>query len=268
MILQDYYLSYKECADTVDWRNQTVSELCDNYIKHEKDILKANAYLSAIVLKYWNKISFYFQKGYPVVTAEQAYEWVVDSIQNTLKNRPWLDEQSKLYQDSNAPDKCINVGILHERANWYQATNRDKRVLNYTIKSLDEMKEEINYEEKTFDNTEDNITRIDKDVVLKYFIRKEYFISFLVDIICNYDCYKLNREGKYVLNKHKLNKHLLDIKTDEYIKHFSDYYDIDEKQVRLAADLIVLKPSMVQDKIKRSLYQLKHDDIIHLYRGY
>lgn len=268
MILESYYQSYKSCAESIDWVNTSVFDLCDEYIKNEKDILISNMYLSAIILKYWNKISFYCYKGHPVVKAEDAYEWLVNSILNTLKNRPWQDPNSKLYRDNKAPDKCINVGILHERANWYQASNRDKRSVNYVINSLDELRETINYEKPSNESYEDKVTTIDKELVIKYFAAKKYFISFLVDILCNGNCKLGNYTNIQDLHLSRLCQAIMDIQDELYLNYFSKHYGIDVNQVKLAAEYLKLKPSEIKEKIKRSLHELKHDEIVHAYRGY
>ena len=111
-MLSEYRQMYEQSASLLEgWRQKSKSELCRGYNEHENDSYLADAYFSAIVLKYWNTISSYYSRNTYIATMEECYNWVVDSILYALKTRKWADPTTKLGQDPNGADKAINRKI-------------------------------------------------------------------------------------------------------------------------------------------------------------
>ena len=141
-MLTEYRQMYEQSASFIEnWKSKSKSELCRGYIENEHHPLLADAYFSAIVLKYWNMISRYYNRNTYIATLEDCYNWVIDSILYVLKTRKWADPTTKLGQDPNGADKAINRKIKCTWLTYCQSLNKDKRRINVDLLSLDGIQE-------------------------------------------------------------------------------------------------------------------------------
>ena len=125
-MLDEYKNLYCECANNYikGWKQIDKNQLCNLYIEHENDSKLSQAYLSAIIYKYWKLIPKFYSISYNVVQPEDVYEWLLSSILYALKHRSWLKKDSSIYMDKNGPDKVINRCMKCRRFTYYQAINR------------------------------------------------------------------------------------------------------------------------------------------------
>jgi hypothetical protein len=93
-----------------DWRSVDRNYLCFKCCEYEnKDDTLFNAYLSAIIVRYWHLIKSNLFRGKGAYSCQDCYNWLIDSILGTLKTKSWLNPDSSLFNDPLAPDKSINV---------------------------------------------------------------------------------------------------------------------------------------------------------------
>ena len=85
---------YERSADAIsNWRDIDKNELCRLYCANENNPC-GEAYLSALICKYWNNIYKYYNQSQGYATLEDCYDIVIDAIQNIIRRRPWEDEKS------------------------------------------------------------------------------------------------------------------------------------------------------------------------------
>ena len=228
-MLNDYKEHCKASADLIlkNWASMSKNELCRAYIEHEQDTELANAYFSALLYKYWNLIPKFHAQSYNVAEPEEVYNWLVDSISYALKHRRWTDKDSNIYQDNTGPDKVINRRMKCARLTYYQFLNRKKRKQDFDTLSLDQLQEDHN---DNLDLIDPNDSLNDASIDLKEFIRecfykKDYFLAFLLNIICTESVF-----DNHKFNYKKVVKYLKKI-DETYCKGFAYLYDIDEALV-------------------------------------
>lgn len=228
-MLNDYKDHCKANADLIlkNWTSMSKNELCRAYVEHEHESELANAYFSALLYKYWNLIPKFHAQSSNVAEPEEVYNWLVDSISYALKHRRWTNSDSNIYQDSTGPDKVINRRMKCARLTYYQFLNRKKRKQDFDTLSLDQLQEDYNDNLDLIDpNNTLNDTSIDlKEFIKESFYKKDYFLAFLLNIICTENVFD-DQEISY----RKIVKYFK--KVDKaYCKGFAHLYDIDESLV-------------------------------------
>lgn len=225
------------------------NELVLKAIEHENDHL-FEAYLSAIVLRYWNKIDSYYNKCKLVVSPEDVHSWVVGGILYAIKYQPWQNENGSIYNDPTGPDKVINRFIESRRVTFYQQLNRYNRKINSAILSLDTLTEDF------FDSVaptyEDNYNVEAEDLVLKYFNQMDYFTAFMLDAIIV--------EGYLIPdNAKKLVTYLINY-NENSCKNFSNRYNIPLEKVIDASKYVTnLSRFRVKSKVENTINKLKYN---------
>ena len=233
-MLTTYKKSYERCADlfiTENWRKMNKNDLVNRYVEVEKDPQLANAYMSAIICRYWGAINKYYNSSYKSVDVQTCYEWLIQAILWAVQHKKWLEPGNKLQNDPNGPDKVINRCIMSVRLGFFQSSNTDKRRQNFGLDSLEGVEES---EAKAalvpaFESEElDEGTLSVRQLVDNAFDRKDYATAFVIDNIINYDVFKAVRDEEGVLhntfNKKKL-LHLLRAMNYNYCKTFAYYYN-------------------------------------------
>ena len=242
-MLEAYRKLYEQCADAIpDWKKINKNDLANKYLKFKDDPHFANAYLSALILKYWGALNKYKLRSFRSAEDETFLEWLVGAILRALRDHKWTDPSNKLYGDPNGPDKVINRCIISERLIWYQSANTDKRRLNFQATSIENLNDLLGessplpvYEEDGCDASTLDI----KYLVRKFFNQREYATAFAIDGIINYDTFERTKdeEGKYLIqfNKKKLMRHLGKL-GEPFCKAFASQFNIPITQVRCAAE--------------------------------
>lgn len=227
-MLEEIKKSYEILADFIPgWKTVDKNELVNKYIENENNEYEAESYLSAIVCRYWYNIGKYYNQSRNSVSVEECYDWLIHAITYSLEKRKWLDPNSALYKDPAGPDKCINRCIDSARRIFYQASNMDKRKINYMSKvSIDQQIED-------FDDQNDYI--IDEtptpaaiyqsqntvEVLVAYNLaRKDILAGIIVDLLAYGDCLK-----DHSPNTKKLVKELSHL-SDSYYEQFKRKYNV------------------------------------------
>lgn len=265
-MLDEYKQIYIECANLIpDWRKLSKSELANLYIENENEAT-ANSYFSALMCKYWNLIgSYYYKQHVKIATENDCYNWLVDGIRYALDKRVWQDSNNALYDDPKGPEKAMTVCITSERATFFQYTQHDKRSLNYTLLSLNQLEE--NSSDGFFIPYEDKYETIQSYVnenVKKFFENKDYFVSFFIDALFNADIL-VDKSGlhNYNVNINRFSKYVKEV-TNEYLYRFSLEYNIEVDKVIDAFSYIQNMPHYrLHYNISRVINMLKNDDVFY-----
>lgn len=259
---------YEQKADLIPgWRKMSKNLLVNSYIQYEHDPKYADAYMSAIICRYWGAISKYYNSSKNSVTVEECYDWLIRSILYAIQRRDWLDPNNKLYTDPNAPDKVINRVIISTRLGFFQSSNTHKRKCNYGTKSFEGMLEENPESEDSILGNEDCQEEEGwwdiKNLVQKAFKEKDYVKALMVDSIVYYDVFDRERgaDGYWYsqFNPKKLSRHLRNA-GQRYCKTFAETYGVQEQEVQMAVqECKELSRTRLYTAIRRNLKALQKD---------
>lgn len=251
-MLEEYKNLYQQCADRLDfdWRNANKNDLCRQYVENHDERV-----LSAIICRYWKNIDKYYAQSRFVATPEDCYDWLIRSVMYALNSAVWLNPKHKLYGDKNAPDKTINRVLKCTRFTFYQQLNYDKRKVHSDLLSTESLFNESSDNEPEY---YEDYSLLDIQQVVKWlFAEKDYFTAILIDIIAYHDSFSLSENNEYTWSIYKIANiiHHID---DDFIKSFSERYELAETTVRYAVQYIVcIDTAELKKKIPRTLKQLK-----------
>lgn len=257
-MLDEIKNNYYEHANLLpDWKKLSGNDLCFKYIECKNNNDKnLDNYLSAIIYKFWSlAVKAYHSQGLKLATPEDCYSWLIDSIQYVLEHHVWTDPNHKLYNDPKAPEKAINVVFNSTKINFFVSLTRQKRKIDATSLSLDDLSEEKSeaYFLPVFDKynlLENKLT----DMVTSLYNSYEYFDSVCLDIIINEG---LVEGGD---DRYKKLRQRLKALDDNYAMLFSTLYGIDIKDVQKSISYIrSLSTDEMQTKIIRLIFKLRHD---------
>ena len=248
-MLSEYLKNFTVIADSniEGWRNIDKNKLCFLCCENEHNETLYNAYLSAIIVRYWGLIRSNVRQGNGAYDEWDCYNWLIDSILGTIKTKSWLNPESSLYNDSAAPDKSINVRMKSHRQGFYQWSNCKKRSLNFTSNYSYEQLYDL-CGDKAFPSVED--LSVDSNLTSMYinkyieseFKDKNYISSFLLHTILNYDVFDAvkddNGKKEMQFNKKKLYSTLKHM-DDDFANKFSTIYEFDSEEVNEARNQCV-----------------------------
>lgn len=267
----DDYKELCRCSASVvsGWEQLSKNDLCRACALNKENPQLHNAYLSAILYKYWNLIGKYYYMSANCATPEDCYEWLLDSVLCCVNLAAWEDPKSSIYRDPNGPDKVINRCMKCARLTYYQFINRKKRRDNFGLLSIDELKEMFGNgvtepvdHEQEFDVSSIMI----REHIVKAFLHKDYFVAFLLDAILTSDIFDITTDSKlglcYQFNLRKLIRVLNKI-DDDYLFVFSSNYELDLEIVTKGFQYIKSIPNhTLRKKILQTFENLKHTDLI------
>lgn len=252
-MLKEYKDIYIHAVEAIPgWKKMSQIELANKYLEGGK---YKDSYLAAIVLRYWNIIERMIYKDKGLYDEVEAYDWFMDALLYTLSECPWKDPQSSVYNDPRAIEKILNTCASCSRANWFQASNRQKRKINHGIGSLDAIKEE--YSDSFM--SEELITEINissyKDLVLYYYNKKQYLLALIIDVIVNDVRLEGVSNDKLLISNIK--KSIKSLPSDYYLL-FANTYNLDSKQVEKSFNYIYnMSDNKLRQSIETYIYKLR-----------
>ena len=269
-MLDEYRELCRSAADIIpEWTKMSKNDLCRAYVANKNNETLQNAYMSAILYKYWGLIGKYYYMSANCVTPEECYEWLVDSVACCVNLASWENPNSTIYNDPNGPDKVINRCMKCARLTYYQFINRKKRKDDFNILSIDELKElfgngcpEPTEPEQEFDLG----TYLIRDYIVDEFRRKNYFVSFLLHFIISENVFDVVSTPHNVktsqLNLRKLCKILEDV-SEEQLQQFAVDNKIPLPDAQKAIEYIkLIQPAKMRKKILQTLEDMKHSALI------
>ena len=240
-----------------DWKSMDKNDLIREAVKCV-NTPKYDSYIAAIMLRYWGKMTAYYQRCKLVITPEDAHTWLVQAVLYAVEKHPWTNPKSSIYEDKNGPDKVVNRVLESKRLTFYQQLNRYNRKINSVVFSLDSLKEDM-LDAHTPAVVDDHQFVID-DLVIKAFEAKDYFLSFLLDGIVA-ERYPTGGRHK------KMITHLKNI--DQHCETFADRYELNLNKVKRGASYITrLSRGSIRRKINITLSELKRSVIKENSIGY
>lgn len=264
-MINENYEILRSCASSIpDWEKMSKSQLMRECIKYQPNSLDYQAYMSAILCKYWYLIKTYKEIDKQFATEEDIFDWMCDALMYTLKNHKWDDSPEK-YKE-NAPASIFSTVFKCTRITAYQSSNRNKRKINPTLSSIEKIYDDYNVEPFYREATDDIINNVITDyhiltIVKSYFEKHKFMNAFVVDNIINGDVFGKVESGIY-LNMQKMKQSLLKM-DDRYIESFSDTYGVEEDEVRKAVNNITkMSNKKINDAILLTLKELSIDNKI------
>lgn len=249
-MLEEAKKIYQQTADLYakNWRNFNKNQLVLLALEN-KDNETYDGYISAIVLKYWNKMMKYYYKCRLVISPEDAHTWLVQAVMYAIEHHPWTDENSSIYNDKNGPDKVINRVMESKRLTFYQQLNRYNRKINSAILSLDVLTEE--YLDSVTPTHYDEYDAYVDEFILKYYKDKEYFYAFMLDAIVY-----VGVSPEYPDHK-KLVTYLKNLNASDVLR-FCRRYGLEKSNVERAITYVNrLSRTKLKNKVNNSLSELK-----------
>lgn len=264
-MLEEYKTLYQSLADHIPgWKVADKNDLCRRYLACENEPELQNQYFAAIICRYWGLIPKYYNISQNLAEPLDCYNWLVDAIMYTLKHKRWEDPDASISADPKGPDKMINRCMKCARLTYYQFCNRKKRRKEYQIVSLEEFREKMNSDAIDIEDADAtlDVTALDMSIHIRtIFGKKEYFLAFLLDCICNEHVFE-DIGDQTVFNIKRLAKAFRDI-DQKYLHRFSVTYDLSYDEVYQAAILAKNIPqAKLTSKIEDALLRLKHSDLI------
>ena len=286
-MLNEYKQIYKNVADLIPgWEELSKSELLNKYLEVKDNNELANCYMSAIIYKYWSVLSKYAMQCNGSFTKEDYHDWLTHAVLYAIDHKVWTDESKAISKKKDAPNMVVNQCIASTRHQNYQKSNYLKYRDQYTAVSIQAIQEE-NPNADIVDNSYNDLDNSHFDCwfsskVKACFNHGDYTKAFVLDAICNGDCF-IKKPGVKMLaeypegvnTKYKAKYHygpstskfskskLVDsIKNIDknYCKMFSTVFDIDQKSVFEAArNMLSLSDYDLKSEITSTLKSLKLD---------
>ena len=273
-MLDEYKELCRRAASVAEgWEKLSKNDLCRAYVKNKDNKALQDAYMSAILYRYWNLIGKYYYQSANCATVEDCYEWLVDSVSCCVNLAAWENPESSIYNDPNGPDKVINRCMKCARLTYYQFINRKKRKDDFGLLSVEEMKELYgNGAPEPADPTQDydDSLFVIKNYILEQFNRKNYFVSFLIYYIMYanvFDVIRVENSKTSEFNLRKMCRVMTNLEDAELLA-FSRDLNIPHEQVVKAYEYVKGIPSgNVRKKVQHALEELKHSDLVHALVG-
>ena len=245
-MLKEFKKIYVEVAETIpNYKEISQIELAEKYL--EKGI-NSDGYLAAIIVRYWNIIEKQIYKDYGLYDEKEAYDWFINSLLYTLEQKPWRDKTSTLYNDPKAIERALNTCVKCDRANWFQASNRYKRMINHNTSSLEALSEE--FKDSYLPDTVTENKTIDDDykfLVCEYFDKQQYLMSLILDVIIHDVPLDKCTDIKNLI---LLIKRCIKSLPKDYYKIFAENYEYPTQQVEKSFSYIY---NMSDNKLKQSI---------------
>lgn len=262
-VLDEYRKLYVQSANQIsDWKNINRNVLCRNYKLAEKsgDSALVDAYVSAIILNFWHILTkTYNKQPVKILTEEDCYECLVESILFVLSEAAWEDPDQSIYKDERGPEKAINLTFQQSIINLYISNQRHKRKASSNALSLDNTLKDDEEESETFVTllAKDELSHLLeqlfwKDKVKQYFKERDFVSAFVTDLLIK-DPYLIeNKDEKYVINSKRVAKELNEL-PQSYAFDFSREYGVPKEQVESVVRYLYNVTSRSVEKIIRNI---------------
>lgn len=211
----------------------------------------------------------YTNKSATVADWQDVHDWLVDSITYVAEQRAWEKPGSTLRERKHWADSAVNMRMKCTRINAYQASNRDKRYLDYTSASLESLEEE--YGDAFQQNfAEDPLFLSDDEaygLVKGYINHQEYFTALVVDAVVNHNVLEYNEAEGSQLSVKRLRKHLSTL-PDDFARYLQEEYSVSEKQATSAVSAVrSLDGARLETNVRKTLQQLYYQLWMTLKKG-
>lgn len=287
-MIEDIRKSYLQLAKNIPgWDTMNKNDLINAYIDNKDDPILRDIYFSAVILRYWNNVYKYYTLSGKLIELEECAAMLAEGVKYiidtpSIYNKWRKDKTSKYYNDKNAPDKFMNMGLYSTRQYFYQYSNTDKRKGFFSGTSLEGQLENCGDGAEFLESGECDAVEYAKstelnDFIKKFFIADKPIQALILDGICYQDSFKeiktkvsntyTDDEGrefvdrgfsyKYEFNERKLVDQLC-ILDGTFSKYFIDKYDISDSDFTNAlTELKKMNRADLHWAIKKALLEFK-----------
>ena len=288
-MIEDIRKSYLQLAQNINgWETANKNDLINKYIDiKDTDPIQRDWYFSAIILRYWNNVYKYYSLSSKTIELEECAGMLAEGVKYIIDtpniyNKWRTDKNSKYYNNKNAPDIFMNMGLYSTRQYFYQYSNVDKRKGFFSAVSIESQLEAVGDGAEFLDNAECEAVNYSKanelnDFIKKFFTSGKPVKAFILDGICYQDSFKENKKKivneytdengrdtkdvgfsySYEFNERKLVDQLDAINSD-YINYFKDKYSITDNDFTSAlTDLKKMNRADLHWAIKKLMIELK-----------
>ena len=264
-MLYEYKQYYKESASQYPgWSKKNKNELCFEYA-HLSPGVDKDSCLSAIIYRFWYlPHSAYYSQATKIATEQDCYTWLITSILFVLKTQPWEDTNSSLYKAYTGPERAICKKFDNEKINFFVAAKRQKRYLNYSSISLNEL-EEGDHSDSYFTPTKDRnvVTKcyLD-DMIISLFNKNDFVAAFAIDSILysNFIDSEVENEKRVAKFNYKRLKHHLHYLDTNYCRYFSKRYNLNYDDVLYACnEITTLSTTRLSNKLTNLFRKMSQD---------
>lgn len=252
-----------EGLDIKELDKYSCTEVADKYLS-SSSISEKNKYVSFLICNNWNLLQrIFYTNNNSVLTEEECYDIFIQTFHYVIKMHVWTNPDSSLYNDSQAFEKAMAITIQSRRKNYLKAKFRQKRIVNNTNFSLDNLEED--FQEGYFSKQEDNLidVSITKDIysaieseIIRYCGYKLYLTGLILEGIIYHNTY--DEDGDFDMRKMK--KYLKNL-SPEFRLYFKEKYHCADDFNELT-DFSNMNFTELETKIRNSFTTLKHNDII------
>lgn len=141
-MLEAVYQSYRELADTIDWKKYDINDLFRECVANQSDPDLYEKFYSGVMCRVWGYIGRLYIQCNKHVPIEQCYDILINTINYMLKNHVWDNPDNSLYNNPKAPEMVFKVVLKREKGIVLAHLNADKRRSNFNPLSIDEAREE------------------------------------------------------------------------------------------------------------------------------
>lgn len=221
MTLEEMKKSFLDRVGNIEeYEKYQSNELADLYLENKHN-LNGEKYYSVLVLRYWtiiprliSSVSNYYNLNY-----EDCYEWYIEGMNLALKYQAWKIPTSTLYKDEKGFEKALNVCVSTARLNKLRALYTSSQRANAFNFSLEELKDNINYEPAS----NDHLPFLVGDIIYNYLENYDYLSAIIIDKICYSNAYIINYRRNCVFSIRKLRQELENI-DEKYFQYFQKKY--------------------------------------------
>ena len=263
-MLDEYRQAYTHSANQIpDWKKVNRNELCRRYKEAEREgkTELLNSYISAIVLNFWHVLTkTYNKQPVKVLSEEDCYECLIESILFVLGRAAWEDPTQSIYKDEKGPEKAINLTFQQSITNLFVADQRHKRKAMSNALSLDNtLKDEEDSETFVSLLAKDELSVLLENLfwgkkIKQYFQNNDFIAAFILDLLIKDPSLIENKDEKYTINSRKIAKQLNEL-PDNYAREFSKEYGISVEKVESVLSYLYNVNSRNVDKILYLLIQ-------------
>lgn len=257
MALEDVYKSYREIADTINWKQYDINELFRCCVANEEDPALKEKFYSGIMCRVWGYIGRLYIQCNKHVPIDQCYDILINAINYILKNHVWDNPNSSLYNDPKGPEKTFKVVLKRERGIRLANLNAGKRRSNFNTLSIDEARDDYN------DSTDGLLLDINeltseedksREIILlvkEYFDKGQYLEGFFIDAI-SFGAYS-NFSYRRIISI------LCNLELNDY-SYYKLVYNLDRKIYnKVLYELRTTSRRMLEIKFKQLLHSLKEE---------
>lgn len=251
-MLEGSLTEFRKCADRVNWKEYSNSDLFFKYIENE-DKVEADDWLSGIIARYWGLGARIYTQCQKHIPFDECIDIIIDAAKYVLEKRVWENPNSSIHNDPAGPDKAMHIAIKRQKNIVLAKYSAYRRQSNFNTLSLDGFKESYNDagEGWLVDIEAPETNNSVYTLVSSYFVKDDYLDGMMLDLICYSNSNKCDLR-QIITELKNVDMHLY--------SYYKESYDAKENTFRKTLkDISETSNKLLTIKLKRLLYNLKKE---------